>query len=139
MDAGIASVVAVAAYVEGNRRVFEDIAIVENLAEERAIVPFRSLLTHLFDGKLHSTTVGPLGESPRRLRIAFEQARAKDLIPLSRLIVLNHPRTGKGKDDDAEFARFNEPAILEMLAVDGFLNENVSLESLFRKIVAADK
>lgn len=124
--AGIRTVVGIVAYIDGGYRAYEVSGRVENL--QRSVVPFRELFRRLFDGSIASAP-GELDEPPRSLRVGLEAAMAGELVPLSRLIVLDRPRTdGSGA---VVVTGFDEPAVLEMRAVDGFLNEGATLADAF--------
>ena len=131
-EAGIRTVVVVAAEVRNGRRVFSVVGQVDDIAQKRNLVPFRGLLGPFVDGSIRPTP-SRLDEHPRQLRIAFEAELAEKLVPISRLIVLNRPRTGSPEEQRALVSGFDEPAPMKMRSVDGFLNPGASLEDVFRE------
>ena len=119
--AGFGTVIMVAAEVKNGRRGFSVPKQVDKIASGKSRVPFSGLLSGLVDGSIRP---GPLrlDEHPRQLRMAFEAEFAGSLVPNSRLIVLNRPRTGGPGDGRVTVSVFDEPAPLRMRSIDGFLN-----------------
>ena len=135
--AGFRTVVVVAAEVKNGRRVFSVIEQVDDVAERKSLVPFRGLLGRFVDGSIRPTP-RQLDEHPRQVRIAFEDALAEKLVPFSRLVVLNRPRTSRSDDQHALVNVFDEPAPMRMRSIDGFLNPGASLVDAFREALRED-
>ena len=137
VDAGISTVVAVAAEIKNRRRVFSVVGQVDDISQKKNVVPFRGLLRGFVDGSIR-TTSHRLDEHPRQIRIAFEVALAETLEPFSHLIVLNRPRTSNSQSEGARVSTFGEPALMKMRAIDGFLNPGARLIDAFDNALADD-
>ena len=129
--AGFRTVFAVAAETKNAQHVFSVIGRVEDIVDGASRVRFADIFSKLFDGTVRWPPASErLNKHPLQIRADFEAALASQLVPNSRLIVLNQPQ-----GQHVSVNCFNEPALVRMCVIDGFLTPGASLEEAFRSVL----